>query len=98
MSWSSPFDDPIPVPKGKPLPTLKDAADYIAKLPEAEQHDPAWEAAVEALILGRRAWRPGDVRSHRHHAGAKQRPTGPGRHAAPQAREGVQHRPMKELV
>ena len=51
MSWSSPFDDPIPVPKGKPLLTLKDAADYITRLPEAEQHDPAWMAPIEALIL-----------------------------------------------
>jgi hypothetical protein len=50
MSWSSPFDDPIPVPKGKPLLTLKDAAD-VTKLPETEQHHPAWQAAVEALIL-----------------------------------------------
>jgi hypothetical protein len=46
-----PFDDPIPVPKGKPLLTLNDAADYITKLPETEQHHPAWQAAFEALIL-----------------------------------------------
>jgi hypothetical protein len=26
MSWSRPFDDPIPTPKGKPLVTLKEAA------------------------------------------------------------------------
>ena len=36
---------------GGKLLTLKDAADYITKLPKAEQHDPAWQAAVEALIL-----------------------------------------------
>jgi hypothetical protein len=29
MHWSSPFHDPIQPPKGKPLLTLKDAADYI---------------------------------------------------------------------
>jgi hypothetical protein len=51
MSFSSPLDDPIPVPKGKPLLTLKDAADYITKLPETDQHHPAWHAAVEALTL-----------------------------------------------
>jgi hypothetical protein len=51
MPWSARFDEPIPVPKGKPLVTLKDAADYITKLPEIEQHHPAWQAAVEALIL-----------------------------------------------
>jgi len=26
MTWSRPFDDLIPAPKGKPLITLKDAA------------------------------------------------------------------------
>jgi hypothetical protein len=46
MSWSSPFDDPIPVPKGKPLLTLKDAADYITKLPETDQRHSAWHAAA----------------------------------------------------
>jgi hypothetical protein len=49
--WRRPFDDPIQPPKGKPLLTLKDAADYITKLPETEQQHPAWQAAVEALIL-----------------------------------------------
>jgi hypothetical protein len=51
MPWSTRFAEPIPVPKGKPLVTLKDAASYITKLPKAEQHHPAWQAAVEALIL-----------------------------------------------
>jgi hypothetical protein len=51
MSWSSPFHDPIQPPKGKPLLTLKDAADYITRLPKTEQHHPAWQAAIEALIL-----------------------------------------------
>jgi hypothetical protein len=39
------------VPKGKPLVTLKDAADYITRLPKTEQPHPAWQAAIEALIL-----------------------------------------------
>jgi hypothetical protein len=38
VSWSRRFDDPIPLPKGKPLVTLRDAATYITKLPEAEQN------------------------------------------------------------
>ena len=41
--------------KGKPLITLKDAAAYITRLPETEQH-PAWMAAVEALILEGPEW------------------------------------------
>ena len=35
MSWSSAFDDPIPLPRGRQLVTLKDAANYIQKLPKA---------------------------------------------------------------
>ncbi len=31
--------------------TLRDAADYITKLPKAEHDAPEWHAAVEALIL-----------------------------------------------
>jgi hypothetical protein len=49
--WKRPFDDPIPLPRGRQLVTLQDAATYVTKLPEAEQHHPAWQAAIEALIL-----------------------------------------------
>jgi hypothetical protein len=52
LSWSRPFHDPIPVAKkGKPLRTLKDAADYILKLPKAEQNRSHWQAAEEAVIM-----------------------------------------------
>jgi hypothetical protein len=34
--WQRKFDDPIPVDGGT-LRTLRDAADYIMKLPKAEQ-------------------------------------------------------------
>src|SRR5258708_33863726 len=51
MSWSSAFDDPIPLPRGRHLVTLKDAATYIQKLPKAEQNLEEWQAAVEALLL-----------------------------------------------
>ncbi len=33
------------------LVTLKDAADYVTRLPKAEHDAPEWQAAVEALIL-----------------------------------------------
>jgi hypothetical protein len=45
------FDEPIPLPKGKPLVTLRDAAPYITKLPKAEHDAPEWQAAMEALLL-----------------------------------------------
>ena len=51
MSWSRPFDEPIPLPRGRQLVTLKDAANYIQKLPAAEQQIAEWQVAVEALLL-----------------------------------------------
>jgi len=51
ISWSSQFDDPIPLPSGGQLRTLRDAANYITKLPKAEHNAPEWQAAIGALIL-----------------------------------------------
>ena len=51
LPWSAPFEDPIPLPRGRPLVTLKDAASYITKLSKAEHSAPEWQAAMEALIL-----------------------------------------------
>jgi len=51
MSWSRRFDDPIRLPKGKLLVTLKDAAAYTMKLPEPKQQAPEWQAAAEALMM-----------------------------------------------
>ncbi|HTB04133.1 MAG TPA: hypothetical protein VK804_27010 [Bradyrhizobium sp.] len=49
--WARKFDEPIPLPKGKTLATLRDAAQYITKLPKAEHEAPEWQAAMEALLL-----------------------------------------------
>ena len=51
MSWSRPFDDPIPLARGRQLVTLQDAGTYITKLPKAEHEAKEWQAAMEALIL-----------------------------------------------
>jgi hypothetical protein len=51
MSWARRFDEPIALPCGRQLVTLKNAAEYIQKLPKAEQQLEEWQAAVEALIL-----------------------------------------------
>ena len=40
MSWDQRFFDPIELPSGRKLLTLRDAAEYITKLPKAE-HDGA---------------------------------------------------------
>ena len=49
--WQRVFDDPIPLPRGRQLITLRDAALYITKLPEAEHDAEPWQAAMEALLL-----------------------------------------------
>jgi hypothetical protein len=51
MPWSRAFDDPIPLPKGKSLATLRDVALYITKLSKAEHDADEWQAAMEALLL-----------------------------------------------
>jgi hypothetical protein len=49
--WRRRFDDPIPLPRGRPLVTLEDAGRHITKLPKAEHEAAEWQAAMEALIL-----------------------------------------------
>jgi hypothetical protein len=49
--WSRKFDEPIPLPKGRQLVTLKEAGTYITKLPKAEHMAAEWQAAMKALIL-----------------------------------------------
>jgi hypothetical protein len=51
MSWSRAFDDPIQLPQGKHLLTLKDAAAYIMALPKKEANTAEWQAAIETLML-----------------------------------------------
>ncbi|WP_154072199.1 hypothetical protein [Bradyrhizobium erythrophlei] len=46
MSWDQKFFDPIELPKGKPLVTLRDAALYITKLPKGEHDAEGWQAAM----------------------------------------------------
>jgi hypothetical protein len=45
------FYDPIVLPNGKNLITLRDAAEYITELPKAEHDTPEWQSAMEALLL-----------------------------------------------
>jgi hypothetical protein len=55
--WSREFEEPIIVPprgprgKSRQLVTLKDAGEYIAKLPKAEHTATEWQTAMEALLL-----------------------------------------------
>ena len=49
--WSRPFEDPITLPDGRKLVTLKHAADFIMRLPKAEQKHEKWQVAIEVLIM-----------------------------------------------
>jgi hypothetical protein len=48
--WHRTFDDPIPLPGGSELRTLRDAGNFIAGLPKREHDTPAWRAAIQALM------------------------------------------------
>ena len=50
MPWSRAFEDPIPLPSGKPLMTLRQAGEYISKLPAKTQKQPHWQLATEMLL------------------------------------------------
>jgi hypothetical protein len=51
MTWQAKFEEPIPLPKGKPLVTLRDAANFITKLSKAESQSEEWQTAMQALLL-----------------------------------------------
>jgi len=51
VSWDQQFFDPIILPDRKALVTLRDAAQYITKLPKADHDADEWQAAMEALLL-----------------------------------------------
>jgi hypothetical protein len=49
--WQREFEDPIPLPNGDKLITLRDAALHVTFLPAEEAALPEWQAAMEALML-----------------------------------------------
>ena len=51
MAWDQTFFDPIVLPSGKKLITLRDAAEYITELPKAEHDADQWQAAMQARLL-----------------------------------------------
>jgi hypothetical protein len=58
LSWSTHFVDPIVLPDGRKLLTLKDAADYVTKLPKEQSDLAQWQVAIEALMLCSRGGDP----------------------------------------
>ena len=51
MPWSARFVDPIILPDGRKLKTLRDAATYITGLPKAVRDAADWQIAMETLLL-----------------------------------------------
>jgi hypothetical protein len=49
--WRRKFEDPIPLPDGLVLVTLRNAASYITGLPKKEAALPEWQDAIQALML-----------------------------------------------
>ena len=45
--WKRTSNEPMPLPNGTPLVTLRDAALCITKLPKAEHDAEEWQAAME---------------------------------------------------
>jgi hypothetical protein len=50
VPWPARFHDPIQPPKGKPLVTLRDAADFVLRLPKKVHDAPHWQLAMAQLI------------------------------------------------
>ena len=88
--WKRAFDEPIPLPRGRELVTLKDAGTYITKLPKAEHEASEWQAAMQALLLVAKSGGPTMLARHRHDARPERRRGRPARGTAGAAEEGGQ--------
>ena len=49
MPWDVQFPQPIDLPNGTVVTTLREAADYISQLPKSEQDTKEWQIASDAL-------------------------------------------------
>jgi hypothetical protein len=55
--WQRAFEDPIELPNGRVLVTLRDAATFITELPKKEAAEPEWQTAIETLMRSaERGW------------------------------------------
>ena len=56
--WQRRFENPILLPDGRSLHTLRDAADYVTGLPKEQSELAQWQVAIEALMLCSRGGDP----------------------------------------
>ena len=64
-AWARPFDDPVLLPGGRKLVTLRDAADYIMKTSEGRTKSSSVADHGRGADHGRRRSRTADARAHR---------------------------------
>jgi hypothetical protein len=50
VSWDRRFDQPVSLPNGASARTLREAANYIRKLPKSEHDRQEWRLAIHMLI------------------------------------------------
>ena len=48
--WEKRFQDPVPLPEGGELRTLREAGQYIEKLPKKTHDTPEWRTAIRILL------------------------------------------------
>jgi hypothetical protein len=51
MSWEELFFDPIELPDGRALRSLRDVGEFIQSLPKATLERQEWQAAIRGLLL-----------------------------------------------
>jgi hypothetical protein len=51
VSWEQFFRDPIELPDGRVLRSLRDAGEFIQSLPKTVHKRPKWRKAVEVLLV-----------------------------------------------
>ena len=50
MTWSRAFDAPIVLPDAGEITTLREAGEYVARLPKREHEQPHWQIAIDHLM------------------------------------------------
>jgi hypothetical protein len=65
VTWSRAFDDPILLPDGRSIETLRGAGNYIMALGKARER-PEWQAAAEAVLMAAEGRRDDPARSYWH--------------------------------
>jgi hypothetical protein len=50
MPWSRKLSEPFTLDDGRTFSTLRDAADFLLKLPELHQANPYWQYAAAAMM------------------------------------------------